>query len=109
MLHELKILPEYFGKKLEGFKSWEHRVNDRNFKPGDWLLLREWKDGSYTGRHMHVHVLWIHDLNDGTVILSDNSGSMFLPGITQLLPQTMESVSALLPFSFGQSSGSTSQ
>jgi hypothetical protein len=73
--HELKIWPQYFNKKLQGVKSWEHRRNDRNFKVGENMLLREWspQSGRYTGETMLVNILLIHDLEDGTVIISDDS------------------------------------
>ena len=50
MEHDLKIEPVYFEQKLYGHKPWEIRKNDRNYKEGDILQLREWENGSYTGR-----------------------------------------------------------
>lgn len=47
--HELKILPRYFEKILEGSKLFEIRKNDRDFQEGDLVTLLEWKDGKYTG------------------------------------------------------------
>lgn len=41
MIHELKILPEYFNEIMYGRKKFEVRFNDRNFKVGDTLLLKE--------------------------------------------------------------------
>lgn len=50
-LHYLKTWPEYFEKIASGEKTFEVRKNDRDFKVGNWLLLREWDpiEGEYTG------------------------------------------------------------
>ncbi len=51
--HELKIRPEYFKAAKAGDKTCEVRKNDRGFKVGDTLRLREYQpckfcDGSGT-------------------------------------------------------------
>src|SRR5471030_288524 len=43
MEHELKILPQYFKAVLEGTKTFELRKNDRDYKVGDTLILKEWQ------------------------------------------------------------------
>ncbi|MCI5157968.1 MAG: DUF3850 domain-containing protein [Candidatus Electrothrix sp. AUS1_2] len=48
--HELKILPEYFYAVLNREKLFEFRKNDRAYKLGDLIILREWDGSSYTGR-----------------------------------------------------------
>jgi hypothetical protein len=55
--HELKTWPEFFDAIIKGTKTFEARKNDRNFKVGDVLTLREYNPldpdgsiGSYTGR-----------------------------------------------------------
>ena len=77
MIHELKCWPEYFNMVLSDKKKFEVRLNDRNFKTGDELLLKEWlpNDKIYTGRILHRRIDYIlHDnyegLADGYVILS---------------------------------------
>jgi len=40
--HDLKIHPEHFKAVCEGSKKAELRVNDRDYKVGDLLLLREY-------------------------------------------------------------------
>jgi len=52
--HELKIWPEYFEAIWEYKKTFELRVNDRNYQVGDLLHLREWDPEvkMYTGREV---------------------------------------------------------
>lgn len=73
-IHEVKILPEYFDAVEKGVKTWEYRFNDRNYAVGDVLILREWKDGSYTPRRLTVKITYIlsdfPQLPDGWVIMS---------------------------------------
>ncbi len=40
--HELKILPDYFKAVQEGVKTFEVRINDRDFWFGQRVILREW-------------------------------------------------------------------
>lgn len=71
--HSLKILPEYFNEVVSGNKKSEIRYNDRNYRVGDILSLREW-DGRYRGRHVEVRITHILDderyLQNGYVMLS---------------------------------------
>ena len=72
--HELKISPEYFVQVETGKKKFELRYNDRGFLEGDFLFLREWDKGKYTGRDIFVRVTSIlkefEGLKDGWVIMS---------------------------------------
>lgn len=49
--HILKIAPEYFKAVENGSKTFEIRFNDRNFKHGDWVILKEYikEQDEYTG------------------------------------------------------------
>jgi len=49
--HELKTWPKYFDSIWSGKKTFEIRKDDRDFKVGDSLLLREWspEEHDYTG------------------------------------------------------------
>lgn len=58
---ELKCWPEYYAKVESGEKTFEIRQNDRGYKVGDILVLREWRPtvhgmtmthGHYTGRSL---------------------------------------------------------
>lgn len=74
--HELKILPEHFEAIASGAKTYEIRLNDRNFKVGDLLILREWADEFYTGREEQkyiTHILHSEFLKEGYVGLSLSS------------------------------------
>lgn len=59
MTHELKLLPQYFNDVKNGIKNFEIRKNDRDYKVGDTLLLREW-DNKYTGREITRKIDYIH-------------------------------------------------
>lgn len=61
MIHELKTWNEYFEEVLMGHKTFEIRKNDRDFKKGDTLILKEWnpKTEQYTGREMARKVTYI--------------------------------------------------
>lgn len=55
-IHELKCWHEYYEAIFHNKKRFEYRRNDRDFKVGDKLQLREWDHNtdSYTGREMLV-------------------------------------------------------
>lgn len=58
--HELKCWPPFFQGILDGTKPFEIRLDDRGFRFGDTLWLREYdlenEDNPYTGRNMRVLV-----------------------------------------------------
>ena len=59
MIHELKILPQYFKEVSNGNKTFELRKNDRNYKIGDTLLLLEFNNGHYTGNYCNRKITYI--------------------------------------------------
>ena len=58
MIHELKIWPYYFCCVRNESKKFEVRKNDRYFKQGDTLHLKEWdsEKEEYTGRSLLARV-----------------------------------------------------
>lgn len=59
MLHDLKIAPEWFETVSSGVKTFEVRKDDRDFKPNDVLLLREFDGTKYTGRQLKADVRFV--------------------------------------------------
>ncbi len=63
-VHELKIWPVYYQPILDDIKRFEIRYDDRGYKIGDLLYLREWEPapggtGAYTGRESYYLVEFI--------------------------------------------------
>jgi len=80
MIHDLKTWPEHFRDVRAGIKTAELRLNDRNYQPGDVLVLHEYDPqvSEYTGEvetRAVTHVLegeaW---LQPGVVMLSMSGG-----------------------------------
>lgn len=73
--HELKILPQFYEDVAKGRKNFELRKDDRDYKVGDFVKLREYKDGKFTGRSVGMPILYIlrncpeYGLMDGYCIL----------------------------------------
>ena len=63
MMHDLKIIKQYFEDVINDIKTFEVRKNDRDFKIGDIVNLREIDDGEYTGRSCSVCISYILDDN----------------------------------------------
>lgn len=60
MTHELKTWPEYYQLVESGLKRFEIRKDDRHFRDGDRLHLREWDAvGGYSGRECTVSVDYV--------------------------------------------------
>lgn len=81
LVHQLKILPCYFGAHLKNIKPWEIRLDDRMYFKGDILVLNEfvpeseWCDKAYyTGRKICREITAVYSLpeylKDGYVVLS---------------------------------------
>lgn len=68
-LHDLKIWPMWFSQVTGGHKAFEIRWNDRDYKCGDMLLLREWdpETEAYTGRETYRRVSSIIHNHQGLV------------------------------------------
>lgn len=59
--HDLKTHPEPFEATWRNRKLHEFRKNDRGFKAGDRLRLREWlpEEGRYTNREVRARVTYV--------------------------------------------------
>lgn len=75
-IHELKISPKYFWDVYEGRKNFELRKDDRDFKTGDLITLKEYDNGEYTGREIkNIPIVYIlrdvpeYGLKEGYCIL----------------------------------------
>jgi len=63
-VHDLKSWPHFFRALQGGYKPFEVRRNDRDYKTGDYLRLREWDPLSerFTGQELVVRVVTVYDL-----------------------------------------------
>lgn len=61
MTHILKIWPEYYDAIDSGEKTFEFRLNDRNYQTNDILILREYcpEKDTYSGREIQVLVTYV--------------------------------------------------
>ena len=66
--HELKCHPKHFQPAWVGDKTFEIRLNDRNFHERDEIVLREWEPGDtpidvgeYTGREIEGVIEYLTD------------------------------------------------
>lgn len=59
--HRLKTWPPYFNATMCGYKEFELRTNDRNFRIGDYLVLEEWDPETkhFSGRALTRRVDYI--------------------------------------------------
>lgn len=76
-VHDLKVWPEFFAALATGRKTFEVRKDDRGFREGDRLILREWHptDAAYTGAHIEASIGYVlrggqFGIEDGYVVLA---------------------------------------
>lgn len=73
VMHEIKIASVYYDDVAEGRKTFELRKNDRDYKIGDELVMKEYKDGEETGREINAMIDYILEdytgLTEGYCIL----------------------------------------
>jgi hypothetical protein len=84
--HVLKTHPEYFKAIVDGTKTFECKKNDRDFKVGDILELKEYdpKNDYYSGKIEYVRVTYIPLLWSSTWICSDGNKASRLVTIEEL-------------------------
>ena len=65
MIHDLKTWPKYFIPIVTGIKTFEIRINDRDFKARDILHLQEYDPDTnkYTGQALSMQVSFIMELD----------------------------------------------
>jgi hypothetical protein len=68
--HELKTWPEFFAAIRDGRKRFEYRLNDRNYRDGDVLVLREWNrlTETYTGESITADVTYLLPVGECVVM-----------------------------------------
>jgi hypothetical protein len=58
--HEIKCWPQFFESLLSRKKNFEVRINDRNYKVGDILDIKEFSGGfGYSGRSEMYEITYI--------------------------------------------------
>lgn len=63
MTHFLKIFSKYFDDVQNGVKTFEVRKNDRGYKVGDILILKEVvENDKYTGRMIKMEITYFFSL-----------------------------------------------
>lgn len=71
--HELKTLTGYYQAVKNGTKTFEVRYNDRDFKVGDILILKEYDGTNYSGDFIKMKITFVLDnkdyCKDGFVVL----------------------------------------
>jgi hypothetical protein len=91
MRHDLKCRSKEFRAMVEGIKNFEFRVNDRDFKVGDELILHEVNpDMSETGDTFNCKVSYIlhgdeFGLPKNTCIMSVFGGFLTVPEVRSAL------------------------
>ncbi len=70
MIHELKIMPEFFEAVRSGNKNFEIRKNDRAYMVGDEVHLYEFENGQRTGRVIAKYINYItsYEQKEGFVV-----------------------------------------
>lgn len=65
MHHNLKLFKTYFQPVVDGDKRSECRINDRDYRVGDTVTLREGQPGisgfEYTGRSVSASISYVSD------------------------------------------------
>lgn len=60
MIHQLKIESQFYNDIETAGKRFEVRRDDREYRVGDVLVLRECNSGKLTGRIVYALVTYIH-------------------------------------------------
>ena len=72
-IHELKTVQPFFNDIWNGIKKFDVRLNDRDFKVGDFLLLKEYGLKGYEPREILCEIIYFFNgwlmLKEGYVVL----------------------------------------
>lgn len=60
-VHQLKLRTAYFKAQANGQKTFEIRFNDRDYRVGDVVVLREFDGEKLTGRKVCREITYISD------------------------------------------------
>ena len=65
MTHQIKITPVHYKEIANERKKFEIRYNDRNYKTGDMVVLKEYLGKeNYSGRKIYIKINDIFDISD---------------------------------------------
>ena len=73
-IHKLKVWTEFYVDLESGLKKFEIRINDRDYKVGDYLLLCDYNKNTdeYSGKEIFKQITYIVEgfgLKDGYICL----------------------------------------
>lgn len=57
--HDVKTESKFFKDSKSGIKPFELRKNDRDYKAGDFMKMREYKDGEWTGEIIRKEITYV--------------------------------------------------
>lgn len=60
-IHDWKIVPEYFVQLLDGSRPFVIIKNDKKYKTGDTVILKEWNGIGYSGKEIHGKIRSLAD------------------------------------------------
>lgn len=63
-LHVIKLDVKYYESVSNRIKTFEVRLNDRDYRVGDMLLMYEWTGTEYTGRTLTRRIKYILTLDE---------------------------------------------
>ena len=63
--HQIKLASMYYDDVVNGRKTFELRKNDRRYRVGDILEMREFKDGKETGRYIKAKITYMLEDYEG--------------------------------------------
>ena len=64
-VHQIKLKSQYFKDVADGKKTFELRKNDRGYRIGDVLDMREIEDGEETGQHVRAEITYMLENYEG--------------------------------------------